>query len=63
MLPKFLYESLPYLYLCLAVSSSLMFNTPIVFLASVLLMLTGVLVITMRINYRRDIRRSRYLHL
>lgn len=63
MLPKVLYETLPYLYLSVAVSSGLTINSPIVFIASVLLMLTGVLIISMRINYRREIRRSRYLHI
>lgn len=62
MLPKIIYEMLPYLYLSVGVSSGLTINSPIVFIASVLLMLTGVLVISMRINYRREMRRSRYLH-
>lgn len=63
MLPKVLYELLPYLYVSVAVSSGLTINSPIVFIASVVLTLTGVLVIKMRINYRRDNRRFRCLEM
>lgn len=60
MLPKMLYEILPFLYLGLGVGSGVMVNSIIVFTASVLLMATGILVLTMRITYRCESRRLRH---
>jgi hypothetical protein len=59
MLPKFLYELLPFLYLGVAIGGGVAINSVIVFIASLLLMAAGILVLTMRISYRRDIRRQR----
>jgi len=59
MLPKFLYELLPFLYLGIGIGGGVAINSVIVFIASVLLMAAGILVLTMRISYRRDIRRQR----
>lgn len=52
-----IYELLPFLYLSVGVSGGVIINSTIVFIASVLLMATGILVITMRITHRREIRR------
>jgi len=59
MLPKFLYELLPYMYLSVGVGSGVTINSAIIFIASVLLMLTGILVLCMRVSYRRKIKRYR----
>lgn len=59
MLPKMLYELLPFMYLSIGVSGGVAINSIIVFIASVLLMSTGILVLTMRITHRREIRQTR----
>lgn len=59
MLPKLLYELLPFLYLSVGVGGGVAINSTIIFIASVLLMVTGVLVLSMRVTYRREIRRLR----
>lgn len=61
MLPKLLYELLPFLYLSVGVGSGVAINSTIVFIASVLLMVTGVVVLSMRVTYRREIRRLQSL--
>jgi len=48
---------LPFLYLSLAIIGGMFVHSMIVFIAAVLLMAAGVLVLTMRITYRREIRR------
>ena len=57
MLPKMLYELLPYLYLSVG-AGGFIINSAIVFVASISLMTTGALVLMMRINYRRNIKQS-----
>ncbi len=59
MLPKVLYELLPYLYLSLGAGSGIVINSTIVLIGSFLLICTGLLILTMRITYRRKIRRLR----
>jgi len=59
MLPKMLYEMLPFIYLSLGIGGGVAINSIIVFIGSVLLMAAGILVLTMRISYRREIRRRR----
>lgn len=61
MLPKLLYELLPFLYLSVGVGSGVAINSTIVLIASVLLMVAGVVVLGMRVTYRREIRRLRSL--
>ncbi len=61
MLPKILYELLPYMYLSLGAGSGFVSSSPIVLVASVLFIATGIIVITMRISYRRKIRSNRLL--
>jgi hypothetical protein len=56
MLPKILYELLPFIYLSAGVGSGVMINSTIVIIASILLIAAGVLVLSMRIRYRRKIR-------
>ena len=58
MLPKVIYEMLPYLYLSIGFGSGVTISSTLVFIASVLLMATGILVLVMRITYRREIRRK-----
>ena len=58
MLPKVLYELLPYIYFSIGLGSGVSINTTIVFIASAILMATGVLILAMRISYRRAYRRS-----
>ena len=53
------YELLPFMYLAVGIGGGVAINSIIVFIASVLLMATGILVLTMRISYRREIRRLR----
>ena len=60
MLPKILYELLPFIYLSLGVGSGVVINSSIVIVASIILIATGILVLSMRIKYRREIRRNRY---
>ena len=61
MLPKLLYELLPFLYLSVGVGSGVAINSTIVLIASVLLMVAGIVVLSMRVTYRREIRRLRSL--
>ena len=62
MLPKMLYELLPFIYLSVAIVSGVLINSTIVFIASILLIATGIVVLAMRFTYRREIRRNRYLY-
>ena len=61
MLPKILYELLPYMYLSLGAGSGLVSSSAIVLVASILFIATGIIVIMMRISYRRKIRSNRLL--
>jgi len=55
MLPKMLYELLPYIYLS-AGAGGFVINSAIIFVASISLMMTGALVLVMRFSYRRAIK-------
>jgi len=59
MLPKLLYELLPFLYLSVGMGSGVAINSTIVLIASAVLIAAGIVVITMRVTYRREIRRLR----
>lgn len=59
MLPKLLYELLPFLYLSVGMGSGVVIDSTIVFIASAVLMMTGIIVLSMRVTYRREIRRLR----
>ncbi len=56
MLPKMLYELLPYLYLSAGAYGGIVINSAIVIVGSFLLIATGILIISMRITYRRKIK-------
>ena len=58
MLPKVLYELLPYIYFSIGLGSGVSINTAIVFIASAILMATGIVILVMRVSYRRAYRRS-----
>ena len=62
MLPKILYELLPYMYLSVGAGSGVVATSAIVLVASVLFIATGIIVIAMRISYRRKIRSYRLLY-
>ena len=57
MLPRSLYELLPYLYLVIGVVSGLSIESSLILAASLLLILAGLLTLFMRWNYREDRRR------
>ena len=59
MLPKMLYELLPYLYLSVGAYGGFVFNSAIVIVGSFLLIATAILIISMRITYRRKIKQLR----
>lgn len=61
MLPKILYELLPYTYLSVGAGSGVLATSAIVLVASVLFIATGIIVLAMRISYRRKIRSYRLL--
>ena len=54
MLPRVLYELLPYAYLVVGISGSVLVDSNVIFIASVLLMSAGILVILMRYRFRRN---------
>ena len=55
MLPKMLYELLPYLYIGIGVGGFII-NSTLVFVASISLLMTGALVLAMRVSYRRGLK-------
>ena len=59
MFPKVLYELLPFIYMSTGLAIGVMLDSAIVLIASILLTVTGILVLSMRISYRREIRRRR----
>ena len=61
MLPKILYELLPYMYLSIGAWGGVVTTSAIVLLASILFIATGIIVMMMRISYRRKIRSNRLL--
>jgi len=61
MLPKILYEFLPYLYIVIGAGSGLFTTSTIILIASILFMISGVVVFVIRSRYRRRIRCTRQL--
>jgi hypothetical protein len=55
MLPRKLYELLPYLYIFTGIVSTSMIDSTIVLLSSILLIATGVFVLLMRRSYRKSL--------
>lgn len=54
-----LYELLPYLYLSVGAYGGFVINSAIVIVGSFLLIATAILIISMRITYRRKIKQLR----
>ena len=54
MLPLSLYELLPYIYLGVGAIGCALFESELILIASVLIMLAGFIVLWMRIDYRRN---------
>ena len=54
-----LYELLPYLYLSVGAYGGIVINSAIVIVGSFLLIATAILIISMRITYRRKIKQLR----
>ena len=63
MLPKLVYELLPFMYLTVGVGSAVVISSTIIFVASLILIVAGILVLSMRISYRREIKRMRQSHI
>jgi len=57
MLPKILYELLPFLYLSIGMGSGVVINSTLILIASAVLIAAGIMIITMRVSYRRELRR------
>ena len=55
MLPRQLYELLPYIYIFTGILCAVLIDSTIVFISSMLLIVTGVFVLLMRRNFRRAI--------
>lgn len=53
MLPRRLYELLPYIYVTTGIVSVLLINSRLVIIASILMIMAGVIVLSMRISSRR----------
>lgn len=59
MLPRRLYESLPYLYITIAIVSVLLISSRLVIISSLLMIMAGVIVLLMRFSSRRGPLRQR----
>ncbi len=55
MLPRAIYELLPYLYITIGVSTSLALSTGVIMVAAALLISAGLVILSMRFNYRRKL--------
>jgi len=55
MLPLSLYELLPYIYLGVGAVGCALFDSELILIASVLIILAGFIVLWMRIDYRRNV--------
>ena len=62
MLPRKLYELLPYLYICTGVMCAFLIDSTIVLISSMLLIVAGIFVLLMRRNFRKSINRNFQLH-
>lgn len=62
MLPRKLYEMLPFLYIFTGVVCAVLIDSTIVLISSMLLIVTGVFVLLMRRNFRKSLIRSAELH-
>ena len=55
MLPRQLYELLPFIYILTGILCAVLIDSTIVFISSMLLIVTGIFVLIMRRNFRRAI--------
>jgi hypothetical protein len=55
MLPRILYELLPYLYILTGIVSAALIDSTIVLISSMLLIITGVFVLLMRRSFRKSL--------
>jgi hypothetical protein len=62
MLPRRLYELLPYLYIVTGLVSAALIDSTVVLISSILLIITGVFVFLMRRNYRKSLNQRQKLH-
>jgi hypothetical protein len=62
MLPRKLYESLPFFYMFTGVVCAVLIDSTIVLISSMLLIVTGIFVLLMRRNFRKSLNRSYELH-
>ena len=62
MLPRKLYELLPFFYIFTGIVCAALIDSTIVLISSMLLIVTGVFVLLMRRNFRKSLNRSYRLH-
>ena len=62
MLPRKLYELLPYLYMLTGVVCAVLVDSTVVLISSMLLIVAGVFVLMMRRSYRKSTNRQFQLH-
>lgn len=62
MLPRKLYELLPFLYMFTGVVCAVLIDSTIVLISSMLLIITGVFVLLMRRNFRKALNKSHQPH-
>jgi hypothetical protein len=59
MLPRRLYEILPYIYITTGILSALLIHSRLVVIASMLMIMAGVIIVSMRISNRRSLTQQR----
>jgi hypothetical protein len=62
MLPRSLYELLPFLYISTGILSAALIDSTIVLISSILLIVTGVFILKMRRSFRKKLRQKYILH-
>ena len=62
MLPRGLYELLPYLYIFTGIICAVLIDSTIVIISSLLLIITGIFVFIMRRNFRKTMNEAYRLH-
>jgi hypothetical protein len=62
MLPRMLYELLPFLYILTGIVCAALIDSTIVLISSMLLIITGVFVLLMRRSFRKSINQRYELH-
>ena len=55
MLPRSLYELLPFIYLAIGAIGSAVFDSELTLFASLLIMFVGFIILWMRVDYRRSV--------